>query len=112
VAGTKFKKRDMNRYRKVYPYLRKSPKYRMMSDKRVQLEVGQLSFSSDAEATFTFAEPFEGQPYVTIIAVDSEGNDSADVNAYIKTVNTKTVTIGVSQAFTGVIHIHSIWIEG
>ena len=111
MAGTKFKKRDMNRYRKVYPYLRKSPKYKLVSDKRVQIEVGQISIDDAAEGTFTFQEDFEGQPFVSVTAVDSLANDSADVNVFVKTVNTKTVTIGTSQNFTGLVHIHAIWIE-
>ncbi len=112
MAGTKFKKRDMNRYRKVYPYLRKSPKYKLISEKRVQLEVGQVDLTDASQGTYTFSENFEGQPYVSVLSVDSLGNDSADVNVYIKSVDTKSVTIGTSQNFTGTIHIHAIWIEG
>ena len=112
MAGSKFKKRDMNRFRKVYPYLRKSPRYRLISDKRCQIEVGQIEFSDSSTGTFTFSEPFEGQPYVSVIAVDSSSNDSADVNVFITTVDTRSVVIGTSQNFTGHVHIHAIWIEG
>ena len=112
MAGTKFKKRDMNRFRKVYPYLRKSPRYRLISDKRVQIEVGDAVFTDAVEGTFTFSETFEGQPYVSVLSVDTENNDSADVNVYVKTVDSKSVTVATSQNFTGKVHIHAIWIEG
>ena len=48
MSSTKFIRRDLNRYRKIYPYIRKSPHYAYYSDKEAIIEVGK----QDCEAVF------------------------------------------------------------
>ena len=97
--------RDKNRFRKVYPFIRRKPHYIPEGD--VIYESGAKDVSSD-EVTITFTTTFTTIPYVTATAFDSSSNNQANVNAYIKTVSTSAVTIGFSAAFTGKVHYNAI----
>jgi len=111
MAGTTFKKRDLNRYRKVYPYIRRRPIKSFLSDKETILEAGSLTFSNSSSETHTFTETYDSAPYVTAIAVDSNSTDTANVNVYISAVTKTYVTIDTSQAFTGAVHFHVLLIS-
>ena len=111
MPSTKFKKRDLNRYRKIYPYVRKQPKFAQVSDKKVVIEIGELVYTNSASETYTFVETYSSEPVVGAISYDSEGNNSANVNVYISTLTTTSVTIKTSQNFTGKIHFQIIWVE-
>ena len=110
MASTKFKKRDLNRYRKVYPYLRRKPVWSYCADKEVIVEIGSITFTNSSVETHTFSESFSETPTVTAIAYDSEGNDTADVNVFIKSISTATMKIETSQTFTGKVHFHAIMV--
>ena len=96
-----FTRRDKNRFRKVYRYLRKKPKFEFISDGNLTIVVGEAVFDSGTspEATsgpitvlFTDCDPtavFLSAPTVVATAVDAYGNDSADVNVFITQVNGK-----------------------
>ena len=59
MAVTKFKKRDLNRYRKVYPYVRREPKSVLCSEKYVTMEIGSVTFSNGEEWTrYDFTDSF------------------------------------------------------
>lgn len=111
MASTKFKKRDLNRYRKIYPYIRREPRFVTVSENDVLIEIGEITFTDSSTGTYTFTETFASAPVVTAITYDSEGNDSANVNAFISSLTTASVTIDTSQNFTGKIQFHAIWIE-
>lgn len=111
MASTKFKKHDKNRFRKVYPYLRVRPINTYCADKEVVMEVGSVTFSnSTGPETHTFTESFTSSPTVTAISVDSESNNTADVNVFIDSVSKTAVQISVSQNFTGTVHFHAIMV--
>ncbi len=110
MASTKFKKRDLNRYRKIYPYLRRKPVWSYCADKEVIIEVGSITFTNSNSESHTFSENFSEAPTVTAIAYDSEGNSSADVNVFITSVSKTQVTIGVSNNFTGTVEFHAIMV--
>ena len=111
MPSTKTGRRNLNRFRKVYPYIRRSPKYVLMTDKQTIIEVAKLSFSNQNSVTYSFKESFPSIPYVTVSSVDSFGNDSADVNVFITSLSTATVTVETSQAFTGTVHLQAMWVE-
>ena len=106
-----FKKRDKNRFRKVYPYVRKQPVYEYCSGVPVEIEVGEIVFTNTDTGTYTFESAFESVPNITAISYDSESNSTANVNVYIHSVTTTTVTIKTSAQFTGKVHFHAIRIE-
>ena len=111
MASTKFKKQDKNRFRKVYPYLRVRPVNTYCADKEVVMEVGFVTFSNaTGPVTHTFIEKFVSAPLVTATSVDSESNDTADINVFIDSVSTTAVQISVSQDFTGTVHFHAIMV--
>jgi hypothetical protein len=110
VPSTKFKKRDLNRFRKIYPYIRRSPRYVYTSDKEAVIEVGEVPFSAASSGEYRFTESFSSIPMITAISYDSESNDTADVNVFISSLSTTSVTFETSQAFTGKIHFHAVWV--
>ena len=110
MAKNKYSKRDLNRFRKTYPYIRRKPINSFVSEKETILEAGSLTFSAASSATHTFTEIYDSAPFVTAIAVDTDSNDGADVNIYISTVTKTFVTFEASQEFTGAVHFHVILI--
>tara|TARA_Y100000310_G_scaffold76637_1_gene73136 strand:- start:1243 stop:1581 length:339 start_codon:yes stop_codon:yes gene_type:complete len=110
MAWTKLKKRDLQRYRKIYPYIRRQPKYAFLSDKQAQMEVGSIPFTNASSGTYIFKEYFQSVPYISAISYDSEVNGSADVNIFVKSISTTQVVIEASQQFTGKVHFHAIWV--
>lgn len=101
-----FERRDRNRYRKVYRYIRKKPSYEFASEEGFSVIAGTLDFSnSSGPATYIFTgTSFTEIPVVTITAVDSEGNSQSNVSAYINSITTNSVSIGTSAPFTGKVH--------
>ena len=111
----KFKLKDQNRFKKVYNYIRKKPKFEFVSEGDFKMVVGTVDFTSSA-GPVTFIYPTTGDqavsytqvPIVTAIAVDSESNSSADVNVFVTTLTTTAVTFAASAPFTGQVHFHII----
>jgi len=108
MAKTVFKRRDRNRYRKVYPYIRKAPSYQYCSDKETEIEIGEVVFTNSSVETFTFTTSFASVPIVTAISYDSSSNGSADVNVYIDSITTTAVILRTSAPFTGKVQFHAI----
>ena len=110
MASTKFKKRDLNRYRKVYPYLRRAPVWSYCADKEVIVEIGSIIFTNSNSAIHTFSENFSTIPVVTAISYDSDGNNTADVNVFISSLSKTKMTVETSQSFTGEVQFHAIMV--
>ena len=103
----KFTRKDRNRYRKVYRYIRKKPSYEFCSNSEFEMIAGSVDFvNSDGPETYTFpaTASFTQIPVVTVTSVDSESNNQANVNAYVSSINTTQLTISVSAPFTGKVH--------
>ena len=111
MPGTKTKTRDRNRFRKVYPYVRRRPSYELVSDKEVVIEIDKITFTDTNTVTHTFSETFDSVPAITAISVDASANNTANVNVFVSSVTTATVTFNTSQNFTGQIHFHAILVK-
>ena len=111
MGKASFKRRDKNRFRKVYPYIRKAPVYEYCSPSDIEIEVGEISYSGSDTGTYTFESTFLTVPMITAISYDSESNNTANVNVYIDAVSTTSVTIKTSAPFTGKVHFHAIRVE-
>jgi len=103
----KFHKRDKNRYRKIYRYIRKKPVYEYCSGAPFEMISGFVTFTNtDGPVSYTY--PIEAEfskvPIAVVTSVDHEGNNQADVNAYVSSITTTTLSIEVSAAFTGRVH--------
>ena len=109
-----FSRRDKNRYRKVYRYLRKKPKYEFVSDGDLTILVGTATFTDSAgpvTVTFSDCDPtvvFLNIPTVVAMSCDSEDNDLADVNVHVTAVTLTTVQFETSERFTGTVHFQVI----
>ena len=110
----KFVRKDKNRYRKVYSYIRKKPKYEYCIDTPFTLIVGKAAFtntSGPVTVTYTDFDPtvsFSNVPVVTSLSVDSFGNGQADVNVFVTSISTVSVSFESSAPFTGDVHFHII----
>ena len=111
MGKASFKRRDKNRFRKVYPYLRRAPVYEYCTDTDIEIEVGEITFNNTDTGTHTFTSVFLSAPMITAISYDSSNNSSANVNIYIDSVSTTSVTLKSSAPFTGKVHFHAIRVE-
>jgi len=91
MATAVFRKIDLNRYAKAYPFLRKEPKYTYESNTPVVLESAVLSFEGGSEVTYNFLNPYSSSPVV----VATSQNDS--FNVFVKSITTNSVVIGSSS---------------
>ena len=109
-----FKKRDANRFRKVYNYIRRKPVDQFVSNTGFTILVGDVDFSNSSGPvvfTYTTADPlvtFGTVPTVTAISVDNLSNNSANVNIFITAVTTTTVTFESSAPFTGKVNFQVV----
>ncbi len=109
-----FKKRDANRFRKVYNYIRRKPVDQFVSNTGFTILVGDVDFantSGPVTFTYTTADPlvnFSNVPAVTAISVDNLSNNSANVNIFITAVSTTTVTFESSAPFTGKVNFQVV----
>jgi len=112
MASSTFNKRDLNRFRKVYPYNRKRERLSIVpSAEAFKIEVGTAVFDGQDSLAVNFAESFTATPIVTAISVDTESNDQANINVFISAVSTTAVTFETSAVFTGTIHFHAIQVS-
>ena len=110
MAGTKFSKRNLNRYRKAYPFIREEPINSYLSTESVILEVGKVTFNGTDSMSYALTENFPSVPTVTAVSVDSLSNNSANVNIFVTSVTTSGIIFKSSQTFSGEVHFHAILI--
>tara|TARA_B100000214_G_scaffold278431_1_gene208137 strand:+ start:1431 stop:1778 length:348 start_codon:yes stop_codon:yes gene_type:complete len=111
MGRAKFTKRDRNRFRKTYPYMRTRPVMEYMAGKETIMETGAADFDGDVSVTHNWISSFPIPPTVSLTAYDDSGLEASGVNVYIQDVTTEKVTIGVSEAFTGTVHIQAMYIR-
>lgn len=107
----KFTKKDKNRHRKIYRYIRKKPAIEYCSDGDFKLIVGEVSFdntSGPVEFTYPNTVSYSNAPIVTAVSYDSENNSSADVNIFIASISKTKVSFESSMPFTGKVHFQII----
>lgn len=90
MSSTTFTKRDLNRYSKAYPYLRKEPKYVYTSTETFAIENGIAEFNGSSFATYTFENTYTSVPTVVATPLD----DSFSV--FITSISLTSVTITAS----------------
>lgn len=110
MASTSFKKRNLNRFQKVYPFIRFEKRMiDTISDNiPILFETGIVSFNNASEGTYFFTESYSSVPPVVATAVDSLGNEEASVNVFVSSISTTSVTFGTSEAFSGQVHLQVI----
>jgi hypothetical protein len=99
MATVVFRKFDLNRYAKSYPFLRKEPKYSMQSSSPVSLESSVLDFNGTNEVSYTFINSYGSAPVVVATSL----NDS--INVFVKSITTTGVVVGASVVNSGQVSI-------
>lgn len=99
---------DLNRYRKIYSFIRLKPSIQPPQESDVIVESGEIAFSNSDSQTHSFTKSFSSAPFVTATAFDSAGNEDANINVFITAVSTSAVTIKTSATFTGKVHYQAI----
>ena len=93
-------KYDLNRYKKVYPLIRTKPVYDELNMiGQGASEVTILDFNNSHEETYTFTETYTQIPVIAATPADD------NVNVFITSLTTTSVTIEASANFTGKVHV-------
>ena len=103
---------DLQRYRKVYPFHRRPPRYAYVASSPlgddVVLEVGSITCTATDTGTYLFTESFTSAPSVSGITVDTTVSGDANVNIYVESISTTQVVFRTSAPFTGKISSQAI----
>jgi hypothetical protein len=106
-----YKKRDLNRFTKVYPYVRFPPRFVYEYDSiqgGTSVEAGKINFVDAETGTYSFTSTYASVPSVTITSVDTVGNFQTNVSLTITAITTTSVTVSSSAKFTGQVHVHVV----
>lgn len=107
LATTTLLKRDLNRFTKVYPYARFEKREITVTSEDFKVETGALDFlNEDGPKTYNFTESFISAPAISAISVVT--TDNANVNVFVNSVTTTSVTFGTSAPFTGQVTFSAI----
>ena len=112
MGATTFKSIDRQRYKKIYPAKRKTPRTAVISDGNVVLESKAIVFTESSgvtTATYDFVNTYESVPTVTYGITSTSGDM---VIARITSVTTTQVMIEVTAAFDGSVDIQVLSITG
>tara|TARA_B100001250_G_C19054894_1_gene467537 strand:+ start:79 stop:426 length:348 start_codon:yes stop_codon:yes gene_type:complete len=104
-----FTKKDKNRYKKIYSYIKRKPIEHYCSSDDYKLIVGEAVFTNTSgPVTYTYPTTvvYSNVPVITAISYDSENNSSANVNIFITSITTTAVQFESSAPFTGKVHFH------
>ena len=102
------KRTDLNRQRKVYPYIRRKPVYGFLdvADNvtvvEAEIENVEVSWGNTSSKTYTFTTIFTSIP--TVIAVSKNDN----INVFVDSVSLTNVTIKASAVSNESFIIHAI----
>ena len=91
---------DMNRYRKVYPLIRRKPNYYKLAGSDSGVEANVINFANSSEQKYTFLNEYFEIP-ISVLSPENE-----NVNVFITSLTTKDVTVNASAPFSGNVHIH------
>ena len=96
-------KYDLNRFKKVYPLLRVKPIYdeitMLTGDSGIDVELAILNYQNEFTKSYSFVKSYTSIP---IIAATPEDEN---VNVFITSLTTTSVTIESSSEFTGKVHL-------
>ena len=97
-------KKNINRYRRVYPGIRKTPRY----EPTTQVEAGLIDLVNEDTGSFTYSLIYTQIPSVTATVNDTTGNGNVACNVYISIINKTSVEITTSSKITGRIYLQIV----
>ena len=104
MGFTTFNRRDAQRFRKVYPRIRKTPRYFTISDEAMSIESSKVSMNNSTSGQFNFQLEYESIPTVQLSA-ELSNDQQGMVTVFITQLTTEFVVWETSAPFTGDIHI-------
>ena len=111
MSYTKFTKRDRNRFKKIYPFVKRTPRWAYWSPVNFQMEIGEVEFEGETYKSFSFDEPFpappENPPIITVTSLDPQ----EAINASVFNISHTGADISVTNPYYGKVMWHAIWIE-
>ena len=111
MGATTFKKIDRQRYKKIYPAKRRTPRSAVISDKPLILESEKINFteaSGETAANYKFKNVYETVPTITY-GVTSNNGDMVIVR--VTAISTQEVFLEVSAPFEGSVDIQILEIR-
>ena len=104
MGFTTFSRRDAQRFRKVYPRIRKTPRYFTISDQAMSVESHKVSMENASAGEFSFQLEYDRLPTVVLTA-ELSSDSQGMVNAFVTSLTLTKVMFETSAPFTGTIHI-------
>ena len=95
--------KNQNRFRKVYPGIRKTASEQALYP--VKIEAGSVTLVNENTGTYTFAYTYSEVPAVVL---NVSGGDESFTTAYITSVTTTGVTFETGAAVTGTVQVQVI----
>jgi hypothetical protein len=108
MGATTFKKIDRQRFKKLYPAYRKTPRMATISDKSILLESATITCAEASGQTryiYQFDGEFESVPTITY-GITSEQGDMIILR--MKEITTQRVVLDLSAPFDGTINLQVI----
>jgi hypothetical protein len=100
VAAITIKKRDQNRFSKIYPYARFQKREVLDASENFRVETGTISFIEESgPKSYAFLMSYSTAPSISAISVET--TDNANVNIYVASISTTSVSFESSAPFTG-----------
>ena len=104
MAFTTFKRRDAQRFRKLYPRIRKTPRFFTQSDEQMTIESATADIVNSSGYTYLFATAYSSIPTVALSAQLGSSMEGM-VNVFITSLDVNGFTCEFSAPFTGKLHI-------
>ncbi len=104
MAFTTFKRRDAQRFRKLYPRIRKTPRYFTQSDEQMTVESQTVEVDNSSGYTYRFLTRYDTIPTVALSAQLGTTMEGM-VNVFITSLDVNGFTCEFSAPFTGKLHI-------
>jgi hypothetical protein len=98
--------KNQNRFRKVYPGIRKNSVNQVLYQKKI--EAGTIELINGSEGSYTFELGYTLPPSVTATVYDSSPGGDANTNVMITSLSTTSVTIQTSQVITGTVYVQIV----
>ena len=100
----KLELRNIARHRKTYPFSRRKPVWKYLSDKPGTIENATIEFNGESEKIYVLKEEYSSAPPI-VLGVDPE-NEA--VNVFVDTISTTQATVGVTGAFVGKVYLQIV----
>jgi len=98
--------KNQNRFRKVYPGIRKNAVNQILYSAKI--EAGSITLSDASTGTYTFELAYDLPPAVTATIYDATADGANNTNVIITSVSKTQVSIQTSQAITATIYVQVI----